>query len=175
MKSIFCLTFIMLFSVPLHAETYSWVDDSGTYNFTEDYSSVPKKYRKKVKYREDMQQDVKPSASPDADSKQKQIDKKDVKSVEVSGNSKELYGGKSWDAWRKEMDAQEAELKRIELRMEEMRKQLSDSKVPVSPAQYNVLKKEYEDNRADYDQKYKAYNDLIEMVRKAGINVEIKK
>ncbi|MBV5339309.1 MAG: DUF4124 domain-containing protein [Deltaproteobacteria bacterium] len=58
MKSYICLGFILLLVAPLHAETYSWVDDSGTYNLTEDYSSVPKKYRKKVKRREDIQQDV---------------------------------------------------------------------------------------------------------------------
>lgn len=170
MKTLFCMALILLLTPQVYAETYSWVDDSGTYNYTEDYSTVPKKYRKKVKRRAEIQQE----ASPDIDSKSGKTDKKDAKPAAVSVDEKKLYGGKSLDAWRKEMDIQEAELKRIELRMEELRKQVLDTK-GVRRAQYDVLKKEYDDNRVEYDQKYKNYTELIETVRKAGINVEIKK
>jgi hypothetical protein len=45
---------IVLWAAPLMAEMYSWVDDKGTYNFTEDYSSIPKKYRKHVKAGSDI-------------------------------------------------------------------------------------------------------------------------
>ena len=107
------LGFILLLATSLHAETYSWVDDSGTYNFTEDYSSIPKKYQKKVKWREDLPQDVNPAPA--------------VKFRKAS-EMKELYGGKSRDAWRKELDVLEAELSGIEQRMEQLRKQIIDTK-----------------------------------------------
>ena len=154
MKSFLSLGFILLLATSLHAETYSWVDDSGTYNFTEDYSSIPKKYQKKVKWREDLPQDVKPAVIPEGE--------------------KELYGGKSRDAWRKELDVQEAELSGIEQRMEQLRRQIIDTK-GISKEQFELLKKDYDDSRAAYDQKYKNYSELIDAVRKAGIVVEIKK
>ena len=43
MKLLIVFTGIMLWAAPLLAETYSWVDEKGTYNFTEDYSRVPTK------------------------------------------------------------------------------------------------------------------------------------
>jgi len=166
---------MLLLATPLHAETYSWVDDSGTYNYTEDYSRVPKKHQKKVKRREDLGQDVKPQVPPvPPDSATRQADKADVKSAVVPEGEKELYGGKSHAAWRKELDALEAELNGIEQHMEQLRKQIYDPK-GVPKDQFEVLKKDYDDSRAIYDQKYKQYSELIETIRKAGIIVEIKK
>ncbi|MDD2582185.1 MAG: DUF4124 domain-containing protein [Desulfuromonadaceae bacterium] len=174
MKQYICLGFILLSAAPLLAETYSWVDDSGTYNFTEDYSSVPKKYRKKVKWREDVQQDARPQLSPDFVDNTGQTGKTDTKIATVPGGEKELYGGKSRADWRREMDALEAELTGIEQHMEQLRKQIYDPK-GVSRAQFELLKKDYDDSRAVYNQKYKNYTDLVDTVRKAGITVNIKK
>ena len=42
MRSFICLGFVLLLATQVNAEIYSWVDDSGTYNYTEDYSGVPK-------------------------------------------------------------------------------------------------------------------------------------
>lgn len=172
MKSYICLGFILLLAAPLHAETYSWVDDSGTYNFTEDYSSVPKKYRKKVRRREDIQQEV-PSVPPDSENASGKTEKAETKSAVTQGDDKRLYGGKSRDDWRKELDVLEAELKGIEQHMEQVRKQAYDPK-EISRVQLDEFKKEYEDSRVAYNQKYKEYTELIETIRKAGIQVDIK-
>lgn len=173
MKSCICLGFILLLAAPLHAETYSWVDDSGTYNYTEDYSRVPKKYRNKVKRREDVQRGLEPPVQAIPDPVPRQADKGAVKPA-AAQDGEELYGGKSQAAWRREMDVLEAELNGIEQRMEQLRKQIYDPKV-VSKVQFEALKKDYDDSRAVYDQKYKQYSELIETIRKAGIIVEIKK
>ncbi|MDD2272700.1 MAG: DUF4124 domain-containing protein [Desulfuromonadaceae bacterium] len=172
MKSYVCLGFILLLAAPLYAETYSWVDDSGTYNFTEDYSSVPRKYRKKVRRREDIQQEV-PSVSPDSENTSGTTGKTETKPAVTQGTDKGLYGGKSRDDWRKELDALEAELKGIEQHMEQVRRQIYDTK-EISREQLGELKKEYEDSRVAYNQKYKEYTELIETIRKAGIQVDIK-
>lgn len=174
MKQYVCLGFILLSAAPLLAETYSWVDDRGTYNFTEDYSSVPKKYRKKVKRREDVHQDAKPQQPLDSADNTGQAGKTDAKSAAVPGGEKELYGGKTRADWRKEMDALEAELTGIEQHMEQVRTQIYDPK-GVSRAQFELLKKDYDDSRAAYDQKYKNYTELVDTVRKAGLTVNIKK
>ncbi|MHB8122013.1 MAG: DUF4124 domain-containing protein [Desulfuromonadaceae bacterium] len=167
MKSCICLGFILLLAAPLHAETYSWVDDSGTYNFTEDYSSIPKKYRKKVKRREDIQPEAQ-SVSPDSGSTSGKIEKAEPKPAV------ELYGGKSLADWRKELDVLEAELKSIEQHMEQVQKQIYDTK-EISQAQFNELKKDFDESRRTYDRKYKSYTELLETIRKAGIQVDIKK
>jgi hypothetical protein len=174
MKPYLCLVSILLLATPLNAETYSWVDDSGTYNFAEDYSKVPKKYQKKVKRREDVPQDVKPQVSPVPENVPWQGEKKEVKSTVVNEGEKELHGGKSRAAWRKEMDVLEAELSRIEQRTEQLRKQIYDKK-GITKTQFNELKKEYDASRAAYSGKYKNYTELIETIRKAGISVDIKK
>ncbi|NTW88260.1 MAG: DUF4124 domain-containing protein [Desulfobulbaceae bacterium] len=174
MRTCICLGLFLLLAAPLHAETYSWVDDSGTYNYTEDYSRVPKKYRNKVKRREDLQQDERPQASSVPNSLPRQVEKTVVKPVPVQVNGKEMYGGKSRADWRTEMDVLEAELGGIEQRMEQLRKQIYDPK-GVSKAKFEELKKDYDDSRATYGQKYKSYTELIEAVRKAGIPVEINK
>lgn len=172
MKSCIFLGVILLLATPLYADTYSWVDDDGTYNYTEDYLKVPKKYRKKAKRREDLQPEVKPS--PVSDGAPRQADKADVKTEAVPEGEKELYGGKSQAAWRGEMRALEAELSGIEQRMERLRKEISDPKI-VSKVKFDALKKDYDESRISYDQKYKQYSELIETIRKAGIIVEIRK
>ena len=40
---------LVLFAVPVCAETYVWEDEQGTVNFAEDLGKVPKKYRKQAK------------------------------------------------------------------------------------------------------------------------------
>lgn len=175
MKTSICLVFILLLVSPLYAGTYSWVDDSGTYNYTEDYSRVPQKYRKKVKRRDDLPQDVKPQAAQVPESAApRSAEKSGAKSATVPGDEKEMYGGKSRTVWRKEMEVLEVELNGIEQRMEQLRKQIYDAK-GISKVQFDVLKKDYDDSRIKYDQKYKNYTELIETIRKAGIVVEIKK
>jgi len=173
MKSFICLGFILLLAAPLHAETYSWVDDSGTYNFTEDYSSIPRKYRKRVRRREDVPPETQ-TVSPSSGSTSGKIEKTEAKPAVVQGNEKELYGCKSFADWRKELDVLEAELKKIEQHMERVRKQISDTEW-ISRGQFDELKKDYDDSRETYNQKYKSYTELIETIRKAGIQVDIKK
>ena len=49
MKTFMILIALMLFALPVLAETYVWEDDQGTVNFADDLGKVPKKYRKKAK------------------------------------------------------------------------------------------------------------------------------
>ncbi len=175
MKTSVCLGVILLFALPLHAETYSWVDDSGTYNYTEDYSRVPKKYRKKVKRSEELQQELKPQESPAIESAlPRPAEKPDAKSAAVPEGDDAMFGGKNRAAWRREMEVLESELSGIEQRMELLKKKMLDAKVLPKP-QFDELKKEYDDSRATYDQKYRSYTELVDSIRKAGIEVDIKK
>lgn len=48
MKSIMMLLLVAVLAQPAMGETYRWIDERGTVNFTEDPGKVPKKFRKKV-------------------------------------------------------------------------------------------------------------------------------
>jgi hypothetical protein len=174
MKFLLSLSVIFLMTAESGAETYSWVDDSGTYNFTEDLSSVPKKYLKKVNRLGDMGRD---SASQAPSSPEKKSDPPETpveKPVSTPVEAKDLYKGKSYDAWRIEMNVQEAELTKLEKHLDEIYKE--SIKRPGLPRdQFEILRKDYDDTKAIYGEKYKVYSELIESARKAGLTVEIKK
>jgi hypothetical protein len=53
-------------SHPLWAEIYQWVDEQGVVNFTDDYTKIPEKYRKKVSVKKT--QPAQPLPPPDLSS-----------------------------------------------------------------------------------------------------------
>ena len=174
MKPILCLGILLLVVTPASADIYSWVDDSGTYNYTEDYSRVPKKFRKKVKQSGDFQRNILPQRSPLPVTPPAGKAEKAREPVVATGDEKELYGGKSRETWRKELDVREAELNGIERRMEQLKSQIVDAK-GISKEQSTAYKKEYDSKRETYEKKYTSYSEFIESARKAGLTVEIKK
>lgn len=171
MRFILCLCVVLLTTSTLFAETYSWVDDTGTWNFSDDYYSVPKKYRKGIKVSGDV-------SAPDS---QLQSPVPEKKHVQVPGGKgldspggEQLYSGKTQSVWRKEFDLHESELKRLELKLEQLQATINKSdKLPRE--QRSEMYREYEALRVEYNDKYKTYSELIESARKAGLTVEIKK
>lgn len=182
MRFVLVIVFMLMLAGELGAETYSWVDESGTYNFSEDLSRVPKKYRKNVNRRGDMRkQDAAPAASPANASPEKstqadprQVEDSNGKSGGLPGGDTQLYGGKTQDAWRKELNVHESELNRLEQQLDQLQKQIKKP-TGLSRERQSELVKEYENTRTNYNQKYKIYSELIESARKAGLVIEIKK
>ena len=178
MKPIILILFVLMLAGQLGAETYSWVDDRGTYNFTEDLSQVPKKYRKKINRRGDMgkQEDTpvkaSPEKSPQADPRK--VEDSSAKPVGQTAEDTQLYGGKTQDAWRKELKDHEAELSRLEQQLVQIQKQIT-TPARLSRERQAELVKEFENTRQNYNQKYKLYSELVESARKAGLTIEIKK
>lgn len=182
MKLFICLSFTLLLASYSGAETYSWIDDSGTYNFTEDPSSIPPRYRNKVNRREDLGKDPVSQEPAAQASKAATAEAPEAKPAAAPGTKpaaapvedKKLYDGKTPDAWRQEMESQEAELAQLEQRMDQLYKEFF--KEPKLYAdQLRALKKEYDDTKGLYVQKYKVYSGLIESARKAGLTVNMKK
>lgn len=182
MKLLIVIVFVLLLTGQSGAETYSWVDDRGTYNFTEDLSQVPKKYIKKVKLRGDMgSHDAAPVAEP-ANANPEQIRKTEPRQVEgssgkpngLTGGDTKLYGGKTQDAWRNELKSHESELTSLEQQLEQIKKQITTTSRLTIERQGELIK-QYENARTDYNLKYKIYSELIESARKAGLIIEIKK
>jgi len=167
---------------PAAAETYSWIDDQGTYNFADDLSQVPKKYRKKVLRRDDGVSQ--PSAAPAAPAAAAAQDKALRNPAEApkagsppasSAPNDDRYGGKTQDEWRKEFSAQEAELTVLEQQMARIRDRIKAASGAVSSRDAAALKREQDEANTAYQQKYKVYSELIESARKAGLTVNMKK
>ena len=99
MKLLIAFAGFMLWAAPLLAETYSWVDENGTYNFTEDYSRVPKKYRKSVEKRDGIDARLgTPSAAASATSAGSAAAKSAAgtgKEEAKAADPEQLFGGKT--------------------------------------------------------------------------------
>lgn len=170
----------MAISSPLYAETYSWVDNKGIYNHTDDLSKVPLKYRNKTSSRrdnsdkKDNQAVALPTAKlPKAEKAATNQENKGIAAPLDSSGEKQLYGGKSHNEWQKEFVTQEAELKRIETELARIRQIIAAGR--ISQGQQILLLKEHSTLQADYSQKYIKYGQLVESAKKAGLLVEMKK
>jgi hypothetical protein len=122
----------LLFAGSAVAETYMWEDASGTVNFAEDLSQVPKKYRKKVTVRGDLsapapeQSNVAtepgaaktPSSAPGAS---------DAGKPAGDNGKKVLYGGKSGEDWRRDFAYLKADIKSTDDQIAEMNGRLTDT------------------------------------------------
>lgn len=173
MKLLITLAGLLLWAAPLLAETYSWVDQNGTYNFTEDYSRVPKKYRSRVNIQGDMgarpvpKESVSPSpgssVAPPADLKNTAAGK-----LETSvGN----FGGKSYDQWKQEFSEREAAMGAIKKRVDEIDALLN--KRPSNREQTQTLISERNKAVEQFTEMRKQYDQQVELARKAGVQVDI--
>src|SRR3954449_13271028 len=106
---------LVLWTALVLAETYSWTDSNGTVHFSDDYSQVPKKVRKKVKIRRDTVEQTRqgaparsaaPGASPAIGSAGSNGDtvQKQAVNLETGG----LFGGRKPEAWQGDFRAREA-------------------------------------------------------------------
>jgi len=179
MRVLFVIGIVLALVAPLHAESYSWLDDNGTFHFTEDYSRIPKKYRNKVNRRGDMSSEQAPAPSADGSDKagagdSTKTDASGGKTAAKPGdsNQQQLFAGKTENAWRNEVALQEQELNKLEGNLDALRKQAAAR--DLSPEQRADLKKEYDAARAAYNQKYADYNKLLESAKKAGLRVEMR-
>jgi hypothetical protein len=178
MRVLIVIGVLLALVAPLCAETYSWLDDSGTFHFTEDYSRIPKKYRKKVNRRGDMSSGQTQAPATDAPDKagaggSPKAGASGGKAAANPNGSGQLFGGRTEEAWRSDAAIQEQELNRLEGALDVLRKQVKDH--ALSRERLAELKKEYDETRATYNQKYEDYSKLLESAKKAGLQVEMKK
>jgi aspartyl protease family protein len=66
MVIVFCIVLLTIFVSPGNAEMYKWVDDKGTVHFTDDFSTIPEKYREDAETRK-----PKETSAPQANEKPK--------------------------------------------------------------------------------------------------------
>jgi len=173
MKLIYVLAVVLLWTTPLLAETYSWIDDDGTYNFTEDYARVPKKYRSKLDKRDDMGASPvsKGSASPPSGpSVAPQAGPKNAASGKPESPAGS-FGGKSYDQWKQEFSEREVAMQAISKRVDEIDALLGKS--PANTEQNRSLIAERNKAVEQFSEMRKQYDQQVELARKAGIQVDI--
>jgi hypothetical protein len=96
------ILFIIFITSTGWAETYRWVDERGTENFTSDYGSIPEKYRDQVKTKRDE-----PGAKPKIDEKTQKTLKKDIAKGSQKSSGKDRTGEQKSNKRRIESDAAE--------------------------------------------------------------------
>lgn len=171
---------VLLIAVPAFADIYRWVDERGTVNFTEDFSKIPAKYRKRVKVIPDQG-----IAAPEVieTSGEGKAEEKKPAVAEPAGNSpaaskqavekkKELYGGKDEDTWRTEFEKIRAEIKSYEDEISDRKARLANPD-NLSRAEYLGLQlgmKRLDEKVASLKEKLAA---LEETARRAGVPSEV--
>jgi hypothetical protein len=97
------ILFIIFLASTGRAETYRWVDEKGTENFTSDYRSIPEKYRDQVETKKDE-----PSSKPKIDEKSQKTLKKDIAKGSEKRSAKDRAGEQKVSKRGIESDAAEA-------------------------------------------------------------------
>ncbi|MGD0585236.1 MAG: DUF4124 domain-containing protein [Oryzomonas sp.] len=179
MKRIVALVAVVMLlrSLPVMAETYTWTDKSGTVNFSDDYSSVPKEYRKKVRKLGDM--DAAPTPADTGRSGGEQPAQPVTSRTGTPGapgaeSGSGLYGGKKAETWQQEFKTREADYKQLESQLLQL-EELIKKPVGVSMERVQALPQEFKETQQRYNEALKAYNDLNDAANKAGLPVEFRK
>ena len=163
---------LLLCAAPLSAETYSWVDEKGTYNFTEEYSHIPKKYRNRVDRRADPgAPPVSNIAAPPAGGTEAASPAAKAKAAGKPGPAVEKIGGKSYDQWTQEFRERETAMLAIRKRLDEIDVMLKNK--PETREQTQVLIAERNAAVVQFIEIRKQYDQLAEQARKSGILVEV--
>ena len=131
MKTGIIVAILVMFAVPAVAVTYTWVDDQGTVNFTEDLGNVPPQYRKKAKVLGAEEEAAPPAAGePKDEPKPAQQPKGTERPAEQPAVEKKeqqkTYGAKTAEAWKAEFAQLNAEVKAAEDQLVELRSRLGD-------------------------------------------------
>ena len=154
-----------------HAATYSWTDERGTVHFTENVESVPEKFRDAALREEETQavtEDSAASPPPAADTS------KALTAVSSGKNgqplSGELFAGKTFQQWEKELREREAAMTSVRTRIDEI-----DALLKNPPTVSKALRQERHAQAAKFKEMQNEYNQLLESIRKAGLEVTIEK
>lgn len=175
MKRIVALAAAMLlWSLPVMAETYTWTDKSGTVNYSDDYYSVPKQYRKNVRKLGDMDAPQAPADTGKSGGEQPAQPLTGTPGAPAAKPENELYGGKKAKTWQQEFKASVAEYKQMESQLLQVG-ELIKNPAGISVERMNGLPQEFAEAQKRYNDAIRAYNDLNDAANKAGLPAEYRK
>ena len=164
----FAFLLIVSFSAA-YAETYTWTDDQGTVHYTENLGTVPQNFRKNVRSVEESElSPVNKPASPEPPPATTRVFP--ASGMGKSGSA-ELYAGKTYDQWGKELKDREAAMITVRNRIDEIAVMLKS--IADNWDEQKKLLTEYK-SLADRLKDMKArYYEQVEIARKAGLQINI--
>lgn len=176
MKLITVVVVIFMFAAPLMAETYTWEDETGTVNFTENYTSVPAKYRKKVRKLGGIGPDMSASlpAVVSTTKTTPAVRAISVASVSPEGRAAGLFGGRQAEAWQQEMRPLYADVGRLEQQLVEL-ETLIRKPNGISKSRIDGLPQEFKAAQQLYKLALKKYNDMNDEANKVGLPADFRK
>ncbi len=177
-KMLITLVSVLIFVGTAGAETYKWIDGKGTINFTEDYSQIPKKYRKKARIIGDVSSDTPSTVSSGTEEKStSQARKPAAGNSENSSTEKQekkvFYGGKSSDAWKSEFSNLKAEMQSVQAQINEKRSRLNNSS-NLTRAQYLGIEYTIKDLETKQAELQDRQNTLDSAASQAGVPYELR-
>ena len=170
--SVCTLLLLGMFAGTVGAETYSWVDSSGTVHFTEDISQVPKKYLKKVRVRGDVSPVV-PGGMENSAESPAGVDKVSPAPVESAEKKEVLYGNRSGKSWKSDFDTLRAEIGATDDQIAELNSRLADTS-KMSRTDYLSIQssiRNYQFRRGQLENKLNTLND---QASRAGVPGEFR-
>ncbi|MHC1698840.1 MAG: DUF4124 domain-containing protein [Geobacteraceae bacterium] len=170
--SMVILLLLGMFVGTVCAETYTWVDSSGTVNFTEDISQVPKKYLKKVRVRGDVSPAV--SGGTESSAETASSAPESTKGLTGSNEKKEaMYGNKTGNSWKADFDTLRAQIGATDDQVSELNTRLGDTS-KMSRADYLNIQSSIRNlqfHRGELEKKMKTLN---EQASRAGVPGEFR-
>ncbi|MRR06944.1 MAG: DUF4124 domain-containing protein [Deltaproteobacteria bacterium] len=170
--SVCILLLLGMFAGTVGAETYSWVDSSGTIHFTEDISQVPKKYLKKVRVRGDVSPVV-PGVVENSAESPAGVEKVSPAPVESAEKNEVLYGNRSGKSWKSDFDILRAEIGATDDQIAELNSRLADTS-KMSRTDYLSIQssiRNYQFRRGQLENKLNTLND---QASRAGVPGEFR-
>lgn len=170
--SVGALLLLGMFAGTVGAETYTWVDSSGTTNFTEDISQVPKKYLKKVRVRGD----VSPAVSGGSERSIETVSPAPADTNTPTGSSEKkevMYGNKTGKSWKAEFDTLRTQIAATDDQISELNTRLGDTS-KMSRSDYLGIQSSIRNlqfHRGELEKKLKTLN---EQALQAGVPGEFR-
>ena len=169
---ILCIS-MLLFAVPVVAETYTWEDDQGTVNFAEDLGNVPKKYRKKVKVV--GEEELPPPEANGGEGKPAVKGKTEAAREPMEkgpAGQQAVYGGKDAKTWKFEFMSLDADVKAAEKQLVEIRNRMKDTS-GMSRTEYLSIQNTIKSLELSVLERRKKLGDLKKEAETAGVPADL--
>jgi len=176
-KSVLLLVALALLAGSADALMYSWTDEKGVINFTEDLGKVPAKYRKSVRK---LDEEPPPPTQVIEGNEPKKGESAEPKEKGAAGTpeqgekkEKKSYGGKDEAAWKNEFGKLKADLQAAEEQLADTRVRLTDtSKMPRQ--EYLSLQNTVKNLENRVEQLKKRLADLNQTADRAKVPAELR-
>jgi hypothetical protein len=170
MKKLLVLLLLM-YPLSASAQTYEWVDQAGTVNFTEDLGKVPKKYRKKVRV---IGGDESGAPQIIEGSEPVKGTPKDAAAQKDGGKEKKTTTVTKEDAaLRADYDAAKATLQATEQDLADLRARLGDTS-KMSRNEFLTIQNTVKQNENRVKDQKKKLEQLRDKADKTGVNLDQK-